>query len=166
MEQVEAKRRALSEVNAKEAAIKSLALARTFRNEFIRTMQSEHTIVAAVAPNPEDSAGDHLRDENVVHIFFLTMMSELCVLCLLRGGASVPVFSITTVINGLITTGSCGAFAIAAKRMFRFGNKLRWRRKDRTREDAAKLLQLGLGMQAAAAQVRALEGNRAREARV
>jgi len=35
-----------------------------------------------------------------------------------------------------------------------------------TREDAAKLLQLGLGMQAAAAQVRALEGNRAREARV
>jgi hypothetical protein len=141
MEQVEAKRRALSEVNAKEAAIKSLALARTFRNEFIRTMQSEHTIVAAVAPNTEDTAGDHLRDENVVHIFFLTVMSELCVLCLLRGGASVPVFSITTVINGLITTGSCGAFAIAAKRIFRFGNKLRWRRKDRTREDAAKLIQ-------------------------
>lgn len=35
-----------------------------------------------------------------------------------------------------------------------------------TREDAAKLLQLGLGMQATAAQVRAQTGKRVREARV
>merc|ERR1711871_1028347 len=96
-------------------------------NEFITALRSEHTIVSAVAPSADDTAGDHLHDENVIHIFFTTMLAELCVLCLLRGGADVPVISITTVINGIITTSACCSFAMAQKQLFRFGNKKRWR---------------------------------------
>ena len=140
---LEAKRhpKAVTGSRMKKTLTSSWRHLRAFWRSYLRALQAEHTIVAAVAPNSEDTAGDHLRDENVAHIFFLTMMSELCVLCLLRGGAEVPLFSITTVINGAITTGVCGVIALLAKRLFRFGNKLRWRRKSPEKEHAAMLIQ-------------------------
>ena len=96
--------------------------------EFITQLQHEHTIVSAVAPAAEDTAGDHLHDENVIHIFFTTMLGELCVICFLRGGdEDVALISLTTFINGLITTGICASLAMVAKKAFRFGNKRRWR---------------------------------------
>lgn len=144
-EQLAARLQQAREMNAREAAQavaqSSWRHLRAFQRSYVRALQAEHTIVAAVAPNAEDSAGDHLRDENIIQIFFSTMISELCVLCMLRGGASVPVLSITTVINGAITTGACSVVAMLAKRLFRWGNKLRWRKKDRKRESAATLIQ-------------------------
>jgi hypothetical protein len=98
---------------------------------YMRTLQSEHTIVAAVAPASEDTTGDRLRDENVVHIFFTTVMAELSILCAMRNGASVPLFSLTTLINGLINTSVAAVAAIASKQLFRWGNRLRWRRRSR-----------------------------------
>ena len=104
--------------------------------EFVVALQSEHTIVSAVAPNPEDTAGDRLHDENVVHIFWTLMLAELCVLCLLRGGKSQPLFSLTTLINGLITTFTCTFVASCLKRVFRWGNKERWKRREIRRAPA------------------------------
>ena len=94
--------------------------------EFLTQLQHEHTIVAAVAPAGADTAGDHLHDENVIHIFFTTMLGELCVLCFLRGGKEQPLLSLTTLINGMITTFACCSLAMVAKNVFRFGNRKRW----------------------------------------
>ena len=143
--QMRAKLDLVREISAKEAAQTAVKTSwrglRNFQRSFFRALQAEHTIVAAVAPSVDNLSGDKMRDENIVHIFFLTMMSELCVLCMLRGGAEVPVFSLTTVINSAISTSTCAVLAMMAKRVFRFGNKIRWRRKDKQRESAAALIQ-------------------------
>ena len=94
-----------------------------------RTLQSEHTIVSAVLPSDEDTSGSHLRDENVVQIFFTTLLAELCVLCAMRGGEEVPLLSLTTIIGGLITTTVCTVLASICKVVFRWGNKRRWRKR-------------------------------------
>ena len=92
--QMRAKLYLVREISAKEAAQTAVKTSwrglRNFQRSFFRALQAEHTIVAAVAPSVDNLSGDKMRDENIVHIFFLTMMSELCVLCMLRGGAEVP----------------------------------------------------------------------------
>jgi len=95
--------------------------------QYLRQLQSDHTIVSAVAPNAEDTAGDRLRDENIVHIFFTLLMSELCLLSFLAGGEGAPLISIVTAVNGLIATAVSCSVAISAKYSFRFGNRQRWR---------------------------------------
>ena len=97
---------------------------------FVRTLQSEHTIVSALAPNPEDTAGDRIRDENVIHIFWTTMVGELCLLAALTGGAS-ELLSLSTLINGAITTVILAFIGTVCKVTFRWGNRLRVKRRKR-----------------------------------
>ena len=83
-------------------------------------------------PNPEQYAQKRRTKPYLIRCAnSLTVMSELFVLCMLREGQPVPLFSITTLIHGGITTVACAVVASFAKRMFRWGNKKRWRRRNR-----------------------------------
>ena len=101
-------------------------MARGFWWEYWRILQSEHTIVSAVLPNAEDTAGDHLRDENVIHIFWTTMVGELCLISMLTGDA--PLLSIATLINGAITCFALVGITKVLGIIFRWGNRMRWKR--------------------------------------
>jgi hypothetical protein len=100
---------------------------RSFFGEYYRMLQREHGLVSAVLPAGEDTAGDRLRDENIIQIFWTTMMGNLCLISILTGGA--PLISITTIIYSLITCIILAAITIVVKVVFRWGNRLRFRRR-------------------------------------
>ena len=100
---------------------------RSFFGEYYRMLQREHGLVSAVLPAGEDTAGDRLRDEDIIQIFWTTMMGNLCLISILTGGA--PLISITTIIYSLITCIILAAITIVVKVVFRWGNRLRFRRR-------------------------------------
>ena len=132
--------RIFKEAAKKDESLKPLAILlalgwtariKKFGKQFWRTMQSEHTIVSAILPASEDTAGDHVRDENVIQIFFTVMIGELCILCMLSDGSEVPIFSLTTLINGAITTFTLAFVAVWLKLSFRWGNRIRFRKTEK-----------------------------------
>ena len=103
---------------------------RSFFGDYYRMLQREHGLVSAVLPAGEDTAGDRLRDENIIQIFWTTMMGNLCLISILTGGA--PLISITTIIYSLTTCIILAAITIVVKVVFRWGNRLRFRRHPKT----------------------------------
>ena len=118
---------------------------RAFASAFWKTLQDEHTIVSAVLPGADSLTGDRLHDENIIHLFWCMVAGELCVLLVLADGAEVQLFSITTIINGAITTFTCAAFGAIIKQIFRWGNRrfVRLRDKQGALQRIASLIVVG-----------------------
>ena len=100
---------------------------KTFAYDFVQTARSEHTIANALAPPEEDVLGDSLQDEQIIHIFWTLVLSELCVINLLSQNEDdgYPIFKIF--LYGLITSLICSVVAKILKDTFKFCNKKRRR---------------------------------------
>ena len=100
-----------------------------FCGDFWRIARSEHTIANAVAPPEEDILGDTLQDEQVIHIFWSTMLGELAVIFLLSDSESESAFPIIQIaILGFMTAVIVSILAKIMKDIFKFCNKKRRRR--------------------------------------
>jgi len=102
------------------------ARTRRFVVAFWRNAQSEHTIVNAIAPPEEDFLGSNLHDEQVIHIFWSTMLGQLAMIFLLSDSEAESAFPvIQIVILGFMTAVIVGALVKIMKEIFKFGNKKR-----------------------------------------
>ena len=102
------------------------ARTKLFLATFWKNAQSEHTIINAIAPPEEDFLGNNLQDEQVIHIFWSTMLGELAVIFLLSDSSSESAFPILQImILGFMTAVIVGTLAKIMKDIFKFCNKKR-----------------------------------------
>ena len=97
--------------------------------------RTEHSIISFLYPADVDTSGTNLSDEQMVQIFWNTMIVELALLAVLHSpsdaGASIQPLKL--IIEGLIVVGPCVACAVITRCIFRWGNRGRKLRLKRER---------------------------------
>ena len=97
--------------------------------------RTEHSIISFLYPVDVDTSGTNLSDEQMVQIFWNTMILELALLAVLHSpsdpGANIQ--PIKLVIEGLIVVGPCIACTVITRCVFRWGNRGRKLRLKRER---------------------------------
>ena len=127
-----------------------------FMYNFWTTARSEHTLANAIAPLEEDILGDSLTDEQIIHIFWCTVLAELAMINLLSLNGNDAAFDpVNIIITGFMTAMACSVVAKLQKESFKFFNKKRrrqslydklkkqMRQRRRNRRNKARVLQVG-----------------------
>jgi hypothetical protein len=125
-----------------KATNKGVKRVKKFAYDYWTTARSEHTIANAIAPPEEDILGDNLTDEQIIHIFWTTVLGELCMINLLwmNEGDGFDIMNI--IILGFMTSIALTVLSIIMKRVFKFCNRKRRRQStfDRFRRRLDRLL--------------------------
>jgi len=109
-----------------DAAFGGNKKAKSFCFRFWTIARSEHTLANAIAPPEEDILGDSLQDEQVIHIFWSTMLAELATIFLFSDSKSKSAFPIVQIaLLGFMTALICSILAKLMKDLFKFCNKKR-----------------------------------------
>ena len=98
-----------------------------FAYDFWMTSRSEHTLANAAYPPEEDILGDTLQDEQIIHIFWCTMLGELAMTEMLWSTESQGFQPIQIFTTGLITALALSGVVKCQKEIFKFCNKKRRR---------------------------------------
>ena len=85
--------------------------------------RSEHSIVSLLYPADVDTSGTNLSDEQIVQIFWNTLVIELAVMALIHKPSDGGLSPVTMAIEGLIVVGPVAACAVITRLVFRWGNR-------------------------------------------